>query len=166
MCEAGTLQKLNLQTVVSLEHRYKQKNMDPKNKFPGELDLDKPDRDETLKEDLNMEIDIEDLSYDEKKNSYELDVPSVDPEYVHTDPYDTAVENGGDADSDFDEANPTAVDEYDKDNSLETGLDDLSMHIDKGGIVETLPIDEELSRTPEDDRDDLDEEGYPKNDKV
>jgi hypothetical protein len=30
--------------------------------------------------------------------------------------------------------------------------------------VELDPIDEILSHTPEDDRDDLDEEGYPKND--
>jgi hypothetical protein len=39
------------------------------------------------------------------------------------------------------------------------------MHISDGKIVETNPIDEAISRTPEDDRDDLDEEGYPKNDK-
>ena len=38
------------------------------------------------------------------------------------------------------------------------------MHIDSGKIVELSPTDEALARTPEDDRDDLDEEGYPKND--
>lgn len=134
---------------------------------PGEELLpDRTDRDQSLKDDLNMEVNIEDLAFDEEKNSYELDVKSEDPEYIHPDPYDTAVENGGDADSDFDEANPTAVNEYDKDLSLETDLDELGMHVDNGNIVEVLPIDAELSRTPEDDRDDLDEEGYPKNDRA
>ncbi len=131
----------------------------------GEVAPDRTDRDETLKEDLNMEINIDDLSYDEEKNSYELDVEGDDPDYIHPDPYDTAVENGGDFNSDFDEANPTAIDEYDKDASLETDLDNLGMHIDNGDIVEMDEIDEKLSRTAEDERDDLDEEGYPKNDR-
>ena len=139
--------------------------MNTKRKFSEELEPDRTDRDEALKEGLNMEINIDDLSYDELKNSYEMDVESDDPDYTHSDPYDTAVENGGDADSDFDEANPTAVNEYNKDASLETDLDGLGMHIDNGDIVETQPLDEKLSRTREDDRDDLDEEGYPKNDK-
>ncbi|MGB4400720.1 MAG: hypothetical protein WBJ10_15210 [Daejeonella sp.] len=139
--------------------------MERKQKPGEELLPDKTDRDQALKDQLNMEVNIDDLAFDEEKNSYELDVESEDPEYIHPDPYDTAVDNGGDADSDFDEANPTAVHEYDKDLSLETELDTLAMHIDNGKIVELLPIDEELSRTPEDDRDDLDEEGYPKNDR-
>ena len=138
--------------------------MGPKQKDPEELGPDRTDRDESLKEDLNMEINIDDLSYDELKNSYELDVEGSDPDYVHIDPYDTAVENGGDFNSDFDEANPTAVNEYNKDASLETDLEGLAMHIDNGDIVEVRPLDERLSRTPEDDRDDLDEEGYPVND--
>ena len=134
---------------------------------PGdELPPDRTDRDQALKDALNMELNIEDLVYDEEKNSYELDVKSDDPDYLHTDPYDTSVDNGGDADSDFDEANPTAVHEYDKEVGLESNLDELGMHIDSGKIVELLPIDEELSKTPEDDRDDLDEEGYPKNDRI
>lgn len=136
-----------------------------KKQHGNELPPDRTDRDQALKDDLNMEVNIDDLLYDEEKNSYELDVKSDDPEYIHPDPYDTAVDNGGDADSDFDEANPTAVHEYDKDLGLESNLDELGMHIDSGKIVELLPIDEELSKTPEDDRDDLDEEGYPKNDR-
>lgn len=139
--------------------------MEEKRRTGDDLQPDRTDRDQALKDDLNMEVNIDDLSYDADKNSYELDVESDDPEYIHLDPYDTAVENGGDADSDFDEANPTAVNEYDKDTSLETDLEGLGMHVDNGKIVELLPIDEELSRTPEDDRDDLDEEGYPKNDR-
>jgi hypothetical protein len=140
-------------------------NMEPKRNDPEELGPDRTDRDEALKDDLNMEINIDDLAYDEQKNSYELDVETEDAEYIHPDPYDTAVENGGDFDSDFDEANPTAINEYNKDASLETDLDGLAMHIDNGDIVETRPLDERLSRTPEDDRDDLDEEGYPINDR-
>lgn len=140
--------------------------MERKQKPGEELLPDKTDRDQALKDDLNMEVNIDDLSFNEEKNSYELDVQSEDPEYIHPDPYDTAVENGGDFDSDFDEANPTAVNEYDKDLSLETDLEQLGMHIDTGNIVELLPIDEELAKTPEDERDDLDEEGYPKNDRL
>ena len=140
--------------------------MERKQKPGEELLPDKTDRDQFLKDHLNMEVDVDDLAFDKDKNSYELDVKGDDPEYVHPDPYDTAVENGGDADSDFDEANPTAVDEYDKNASLESGLDNLGMHIDNGKIVDLLPIDEELSKTPEDDRTDLDEEGYPKNDSI
>jgi hypothetical protein len=37
------------------------------------------------------------------------------------------------------------------------------MHIDDGEITEVDPADAALAHTPEDDRDDLDEEGYPKN---
>ena len=139
--------------------------MERKQKPGEELLPDRTDRDQALKDDLNMEVNIDDLAFDEEQNSYELDVKSDDPDYIHSDPYDTAVENGGDADSDFDEANPTAVHEYDKNLGLESSLDELGMHIDNGNIVEVLPIDEELSKTPEDDRDDLDEEGYPKNDR-
>ena len=61
----------------------------------------------------------------------------------------------------------TVGDEYRRANDVEVpdpAIDEFGMHIDSGKIVELDPIDEELSRTPEDDRDDLDEEGYPKND--
>ena len=123
------------------------------------------DRDKTLKEDLNAETNIHNLAYNKEENSFEFDVDPEDGEYNHPDPYNTAVKNGGDFDSDYDEANPTAVDEYEeKEELVDDGLEDLGMHIDNGGIVEVGPVDEELSKTPEDDRDDLDEEGYPKND--
>lgn len=122
------------------------------------------DRDKTIKDELGAETDSDNLSFDKEKNSYEMDVKGDDPDYEHSDPYDTSVENGGDFDSDYDEANPTAVNEYDKDTSLETDVEKLGMHIDSGQIVELSPEDEELSKTPEDYRSDLDEEGYPKND--
>ncbi len=125
---------------------------------------DNVDRDRTLKDTLGETIDNEQLSYDADKDSFELDVKSDDPDYDHPDPYNTAVKNGGDFDSTYDEANPYAVDEYIPNESLEDDVDQLGMHVDNGKIVEVDPIDEALSRTPEDDRDDLDEEGYPKND--
>lgn len=122
------------------------------------------DRDRVIKDDLGAETDFDNLAFDEEKNSYEMDVEGDDPDYIHPDPYDTAVENGGDFDSDYDEANPTAVNEYDKDASLENDAEKLGMHIDSGNITKLSPQDEELSKTPEDYRNDLDEEGYPKND--
>ncbi|MEO8795811.1 MAG: hypothetical protein ABI390_10110 [Daejeonella sp.] len=111
-----------------------------------------------------VEKGVTNLTYNKSEGSFEFDVSPEDGEYNHPDPYNTAVKNGGDADSDYDSANPTAMDEYDKDANLESDLENLGMHVDNGKIVEVNKIDEELSHTPEDDRDDLDEEGYPKND--
>ncbi|WP_423148486.1 hypothetical protein [Rubrolithibacter danxiaensis] len=138
--------------------------MDPKNKFYPGFNDENLDRDKVLKDELGAEIDKDDLSFNEEENSYELDVESKDGDYFHPDPYDTAAKNGEDYNSTYDEANAAALDEYSKDASLETDLDDLGMHIDDGSIVEVDPIDESLAQTPEDERDDLDEEGYPKND--
>jgi len=130
------------------------------------FDDDSVDRDRTLKDELGETIDEEQLSYNPDDNSFEYDVKSDDPDYDHPDPYNTAVKNGGDFNSTYDEANPyDSTDEYIPNESLETDVDQLGMHISNGKIVETNPIDEALSRTPEDDRDDLDEEGYPKNDR-
>ncbi|MXV53022.1 hypothetical protein GS399_18790 [Pedobacter sp. HMF7647] len=137
----------------------------PDENFP-ELNDTGSDRDRTLKDDLGETIDQNDLAFNEEENSYELDVKSDDPDYDHPDPYDTAAPNGEDDNSDWDEANPYVGDEYDKDLSLETEVDKLGMHIDKGSIVEVDPVDEKLAETEEDKRDDLDEEGYPKNDQV
>jgi hypothetical protein len=122
-------------------------------------------RDRTLKDDLGETIDKEQLKYNADNNSFEYDVQSDDPDYDHPDPYNTAVKNGADMNSTYDEANPyDAVDEYIPNESLEDDVELLGMHIDNGEIVDLDPIDEVLGRTPEDNRDDLDEEGYPKND--
>ncbi|EHQ26048.1 hypothetical protein [Mucilaginibacter paludis] len=131
--------------------------------YPGFND-DSEDRDRKLKDELGETIDKEDLSFNEDEQSFEYDVKSDDPDYDHPDPYNTAVKNGGDMDSTYDEANPVAVDEYIKDESLEMDADKLGMHVSNTEDLEIDPIDEVLSRTQEDDRDDLDEEGYPKND--
>ena len=130
------------------------------------FDNENTDRDRTLKDELGESIDKEQLKFNADNNSYEYDVKSDDPDYDHPDPYNTSVKNGADMDSTYDEANPyDAVDEYIPNEGLEDDVELLGMHIDDGQIVDVDPIDDVLSRTPEDDRDDLDEEGYPKNDR-
>ncbi|HVS91349.1 MAG TPA: hypothetical protein VHB54_12245 [Mucilaginibacter sp.] len=130
------------------------------------FDNDNDDRDEYLKENLGEESDAEQLAFNKEENSFEYDVESDDPDYDHPDPYNTAVKNGEDINSTYDEANPfDAVDEYIPNESLETDVENLGMHVDDGDIVEVDPIDDILSRTDEDSRPDLDEEGYPINDR-
>ena len=80
-------------------------------------------------------------------------------------PYDTSAPNGEDFSSTYDESNPFIGSEYNKEKELNERLDEAGMRIDNGESVELSPEDEILARTPEDDRDDLDEEGYPINDK-
>ena len=135
-----------------------------KNTFYPEFDDEDIDRDKTLKDSLGEASDAEDLSYNADDDSFEYDVKSDNPDYQHPDPYNTSVKNGADMDSTYDEANPYSVDEYIPNESLETDVDKLGMHIDHGEDVEVDPVDELLARTPEDSRTDLDEEGYPKND--
>jgi hypothetical protein len=144
--------------------------MNAQNINPGDEDDDAltdnaSDRDLTLKDELGEIIDKEDLNYNEEEDSFEYDVKSDDPDYDHPDPYKTSVKNGEDMNSTYDEANPydAADGEYANKRSIETDVDDLGMHIDNGDIVEVDAADAALAHTPEDDRDDLDEEGYPKN---
>src|ERR1700744_1790201 len=129
------------------------------------FDNEGDDRDRTLKDELGETIDKEQLKFNADDNSYEYDVKSDDPDYDHPDPYNTSVKNGEDMNSTYDEANPYDVaGEYIPNESLEDDVDSLGMHVDDGQIVNVDPIDDELAHTPEDDRNDLDEEGYPKND--
>jgi hypothetical protein len=115
--------------------------------------------------DLGETKDFTNLSFDEKTNSFELDVKGDDPEYDHPLPYETSAVNGEDFDSDYDEANPYIGDEYaSKDEQIEGGLENLGMHVDSGESILLSPEDELLAKTPEDERTDLDEEGYPIND--
>ena len=67
--------------------------METKHKKIKGLKPDRTDRDESLKEDLNMQTNIDDLAFDQENNSYENNVIDDDPEYVHHDPYDKAVKN-------------------------------------------------------------------------
>jgi hypothetical protein len=115
--------------------------------------------------DLGEVKDFENLSYDKETNSFELDVKGEDKDYDHPLPYDTSAPTGEDFNSTYDEANPHIGDEYAaKDDQVDPTLNDLGMHIDSGEILELDPEDEFLAKTPEDDRTDLDEEGYPIND--
>jgi len=126
---------------------------------------DKRATDKIHNTDLGETKDFENLSFDKNKNSFELDVKGTDKDYDHPLPYETTAANGGDDNSDYDEANPYIGDEYaKKDEQAESDLDELGMHVDNGESVELDPEDEFLARTPEDDRTDLDEEGYPIND--
>jgi len=109
------------------------------------------------------EDSAQDLRYNAEEDSFELDVEgNDDDEYIHESPYNTVAEDGDDMDSDWDEANLTIGDEYEEFNEEEE-VEKLGMHIDKGQILELDPLDEKLAETPEDERNDLDEEGYPKN---
>lgn len=112
----------------------------------------------------NNESLASNLKYDEENEGYELDVEGTTKDYQHPNPYDTTAKDGEDMDSDWDEANLIVGDEYDKEGSLEDELDASGMHISEGKILELDPLDEALAQTPEDEREDLDEEGYPKND--
>ncbi|WP_443938251.1 hypothetical protein [Pedobacter sp. MW01-1-1] len=108
----------------------------------------------------------ENFSYDKHKGSYELDVKGKDSEYDHPMSYQTVSVGAKDDNSSYDEANPYVGDEYANDQEIiDDELEELGMHIDHGESVKLNPEDEILSRTAEDNRDDLDEEGYPINDK-
>ena len=126
------------------------------------------DAESEIMKDLGAEVNNDDLSYNEEDDSFELDVESTDEDYDHPDPYKTSVKKGSDFDSDFDEANLTVGDEYHRPNDSpevpNPVVGEVGVYIDSGKIVELDPIDEELAHTPEDDRDDLDDEGYPRND--
>ncbi len=116
--------------------------------------------------DLGETKDFENLSFDKDKNSFEFDVKGKDTEYDHPLPYDTSAPNGEDSISTYDESNPYIGSEYDNEKEMSERLDGAGMRIDNSGeSVGLSPEDEILSRTSEDDRDDLDEEGYPVNDK-
>ncbi|RFZ85814.1 hypothetical protein DYU05_09535 [Mucilaginibacter terrenus] len=136
--------------------------------IPDNDDFDKVDpdyRDADLANNGEDTASLDDLNFNEAENSFEYDVKGDDPDYDHPDPYDTAIPNGDDFNSTYDEANPyDTKGEYDATRSIETDADSLGMHIDGGKIVELDPLDAKLAHTPEDDRDDLDEEGYPIND--
>lgn len=112
----------------------------------------------------NNESLANNLEYNEEEGSYELDVEGTAKDYQHPDPYDTSAKDGEDMNSDWDEANLVVGDEYDDKDTLEEELEEAGMHISRGKILELDPLDEALAETPEDEREDLDEEGYPKND--
>lgn len=116
--------------------------------------------------DLGETKDFNELSFDKDKNSFEFDVKGAEKDYDHPLPYDTSAPNGEDSISTYDEANPYVGNEYDEDGQVDEQIDGNAMHVDETGDSVLLdPADKLLAQTEEDFRDDLDEEGYPKNDR-
>lgn len=85
--------------------------VDPKDKMNPDFNDESLDRDTQMRQEGD-ETNSNNLAYDPEKDSFELDVKSDDEDYDHPDPYVTSVKSGSDFDSDFDEANLTANDEY------------------------------------------------------
>jgi hypothetical protein len=125
----------------------------------------KPDPDKLHTKSLNDATKEENLAFDKDKKSFEFDVNSADEDYDHPSDYETVSEGAIDDDSTYDNSNPYVGDEYaSKKEIADDELLESGMHLDKGESVRLSIEDKILSKTPEDDRDDLDEEGYPVND--
>lgn len=129
------------------------------------MENQKPANDKLHNSDLGETKDFNELSYDKDKNSFEFDVKGEEKDYDHPLPYDTSAPNGEDSISTYDEANPYVGNEYDEDAQVDEQIEGNGMHIDDGESILLDPADKLLAQTEEDFRDDLDEEGYPKNDR-
>lgn len=129
------------------------------------MENQKPAQDKLHPTDLGETKDFNELKFNKDENSFEIDVKGEDKNYDHPLPYDTAAPDGEDMNSTYDESNPYIGDEYDTKEELQNEMEDPAMRVeDSREYIEVDPIDKILARTPEDSRDDLDEEGYPKND--
>ncbi len=129
------------------------------------MENQKPAQDKLHPTELGETKDFDQLSFNKEENSFEIDVKGEDKNYDHPLPYDTAAPDGEDMNSTYDESNPYIGDEYDSKKELQNEMGDPSMRVENSKeYIEVDPIDKILARTPEDLRDDLDEEGYPKND--
>lgn len=129
------------------------------------MNNEKPAKDKLHASDLGETKDFNQLSFDKDKNSFEFDVKGEEKSYDHPLPYDTSAPNGEDSISTYDESNPFVGNEYDMKGQADEQLESNGMHIDETGESVLLdPEDRILGQTEEDLRDDLDEEGYPKND--
>ncbi len=129
------------------------------------MDNQKPAKDKLHGSDLGETKDFNELSYNKDKNSFEFDVKGDEANYDHPLPYDTSAPNGEDSISTYDESNPYVGNEYDQQGQVDEQLEDNGMRVDETGESVLLdPADKILAQTEEDFRDDLDEEGYPKND--
>lgn len=119
----------------------------------GKIEADYPDADQNL-------------AYNSDLNSYEMDVDDTDPDYDHPANYETLSEGAIDDDSTYDESNPFVGDEYaERDELKEDNLEQANMRIETFQHERLSPLDKKLAENEEDLRDDLDEEGYPKNDR-
>lgn len=113
--------------------------------------------------DETREATGEDLKYNEEKDSFELDVEMQEgDEYQHEDPYHVVAPDGEDDNSTWDEANLDATDEYrNKEAEFRDQMDKLGMDVRNEEAIRLSEADEQLAEMAEDQRDDLDEEGYP-----
>lgn len=121
--------------------------------------------DDELEADGQAEENLEakDLSYDERKGSYEFDVDDDDPEWDHPADYDTLSEGAEDDMSTYDVSNPFVGSEYaDLDDLRQEDLENSGMRITNKKNLKTSKLDRDLAKDEEDFRDDLDEEGYPR----
>ncbi|WP_312187498.1 hypothetical protein [Sphingobacterium sp.] len=119
----------------------------------GKVEEDYPDMDQNL-------------AFNEELDSYEMDVDDEDPDYDHPANYDTISEGAIDDDSTYDDSNPFVGDEYaNRDELKEEDLNNANMRIENIQHESLSPLDKKLAENEEDLRDDLDEEGYPKNDR-
>ncbi|WP_312362859.1 hypothetical protein [Sphingobacterium sp.] len=119
----------------------------------GKVEEDYPDKEQ-------------DLTFNKDLDSYEMDVDGNDPDYAHPADYDTIAEGAVDDDSTYDNSNPFVGDEYaSKDELQGEDLDQANMRIETFDHERLSPLDKRLAENEEDLRDDLDEEGYPKNDR-
>jgi len=134
--------------------------MDNKNKNrPPVIPLDVADTDET------REPTGEDLRYNEAEDSFELDPETADSEYRHPQPYHTAAPEGEDDNSTYDEENPYTPNEYrDKESEMKGELEELDATVTDEQLTQLDEVDEQLANTAEDNRGDLDAEGYPRRD--
>src|SRR5690606_38971304 len=132
--------------------------MDNKKK-PPVVPLDVRNPDET------REPTGEDLRYNEAEDSFELDPETADREYRHPQPYDTAAPEGEDDNSTYDEENPYTPNEYrDKESEMKGELEELDATVSDAELTQLSAVDEQLANTSEDNRGDLDAEGYPRRD--
>ena len=133
--------------------------MDNNKKKPPVIPLDVADTDET------REPTGEDLRYNESEDSFELDPETADKEYSHPQPYNTAAPEGEDDNSTYDEENPYTPNEYrDKENEMKGELEELDATVTDEALTQLDEADEQLANTAEDNRGDLDAEGYPRRD--
>src|SRR5690606_18324025 len=82
------------------------KDMESNKKKPPVVPLDVADTDET------REPTGEDLRFNERADSFELETETEDTTYRHHEPYDTAAPHGEDDNSTYDEENPYTPNEY------------------------------------------------------
>ena len=135
------------------------KDMESNKKKPPVIPLDVADTDET------REPTGEDLRYNEAEDSFELDPETADREYRHPQPYDTAAPEGEDDNSTYDEENPYTPNEYrDKESEMKGELEELDATVSDAELTQLSAVDEQLANTSEDNRGDLDAEGYPRRD--